>query len=378
MFADYRRDYSMTEGQQWAQLAAQIKKWSAQLGFAQTAISAPDLTLASARLQQWLAEQHHGSMAWMQQRAELRSDPQRLLPGTLRVISVRIDYLADDTMLAVLNSDDKAYISRYALGRDYHKLVRKRLAQLAQKIRAAIAAMPLPEGHPELVQRPFVDSAPVMEKPIAEQAGLGWIGKNTLLINSEAGSWFFLGELFTSAPLPVDSSEQSDQCGNCRACLTTCPTGAFTAPYQLDARRCIAYQTIENRAAIPLELRPLMGNRVFGCDDCQIYCPWNRQPARSDESDFRPRHQLDNSTLAELFLWSEAQWLARTAGSPIRRIGYRGWLRNLSVGLGNWSDANAAIAALEQRSDIQDDLVREHIDWALATQRQRLAAPAKT
>lgn len=362
----------MTEGQQWAELARQIKNWAGELGFAQTAISKPDLALASERLKQWLSERQHGSMEWMEERAELRSNPAKLLPGTLRVISVRMDYLADDKLLAVLKSDDKAYISRYALGRDYHKLIRKRLAQLAEKIRAEIASMPLEGDHPELIQRPFVDSAPVMEKPIAEQAGLGWIGKNTLLINSKAGSWFFLGELFTSAPLPTDSRSEPDQCGNCRACLTTCPTDAFSAPYQLDARRCIAYQTIENRGSIPIELRALLGNRVFGCDDCQIFCPWNREPSQSQQSDFAPRHQLDNSQLADLFAWSEEQWLERTAGSPIRRIGYRGWLRNLSVGLGNWSDASAAIAALESRSDISDELVREHIDWALATQRRRL------
>ena len=372
MFADYRRDYLMTEAQQWAELALQIKNWAAELGFAQCAVSEPDLTLASERLQQWLQARHHGSMEWMQERAELRSCPEKLLPGTLRVISVRMDYLADNSMLAVLKSDDKAYISRYALGRDYHKLIRKRLAQLADKIRAAIDAMPLDASQPELIQRPFVDSAPVMEKPIAEQAGLGWIGKNTLLINSEAGSWFFLGELFTSAPLPVDRSSQPDQCGNCRACLTTCPTDAFTAPYQLDARRCIAYQTIENRGSIPVELRGALGNRVFGCDDCQIFCPWNRQPAQTQQADFAPRHQLQDSQLAELFMWSEQQWLERTAGSPIRRIGYRGWLRNLSVGLGNWSDAAAAIKVLQNRADIDDQLVREHIDWALQTQRQRL------
>ena len=372
MSADYRRDYLMTEGQQWAELALQIKNWAAELGFAQCAVSEPDLALASERLQQWLQARHHGSMEWMQERAELRSCPEKLLPGTLRIISVRMDYLADNSMLAVLKSDDKAYISRYALGRDYHKLIRKRLAQLADKIRAAIDAMPLDASQPELIQRPFVDSAPVMEKPIAEQAGLGWIGKNTLLINSEAGSWFFLGELFTSAPLPVDSSDQTDQCGNCRACLTTCPTDAFTAPYQLDARRCIAYQTIENRGSIPVELRGALGNRVFGCDDCQIFCPWNREPAQTQQADFAPRHQLQDSQLAELFMWSEQQWLDRTAGSPIRRIGYRGWLRNLSVGLGNWSDAAAAIKVLQSRADIDDELVREHIDWALQTQRQRL------
>lgn len=372
MFEDYRRDYLMTEGQHWAELALQIKNWAAELGFAQCAVSEPDLTVASERLQQWLQARHHGSMEWMQERAELRSHPEKLLPGTLRVISVRMDYLADNSMLAVLKSDDKAYISRYALGRDYHKLIRKRLAQLADKIRAAIDAMSLDASQPELIQRPFVDSAPVMEKPIAEQAGLGWIGKNTLLINSEAGSWFFLGELFTSAPLPVDRSSQPDQCGNCRACLTTCPTDAFTAPYQLDARRCIAYQTIENRGSIPVELRGALGNRVFGCDDCQIFCPWNRQPAQTQQADFAPRHQLQDSQLAELFMWSEQQWLERTAGSPIRRIGYRGWLRNLSVGLGNWSDAAAAIEVLQSRADIDDELVREHIDWALQTQQQRL------
>jgi epoxyqueuosine reductase len=276
-----------------------------------------------------------------------------------------MDYLADSNMIAVLGDDNKAYISRYALGRDYHKLIRRRLAALVKKIELEL---PLSD----LSQRPFVDSAPVMEKPIAEQAGLGWIGKNTLLLNQTAGSWFFLGEIYTSLALPVDNQTQEDKCGKCKACITVCPTDAFPQPYVLDARRCISYLTIEHKGSIDEELRPLMGNRVFGCDDCQIRCPWNRFASFSKEADFTPRHNLQDSSLVSLFMWSNEEFLKNTEGSPIRRIGHERWLRNLAVGLGNASASNHILEALRLRKDHPSLLVREHVNWAIKEQRAKL------
>ena len=305
------------------ELAAQIKQWGEDLGFQQVAIVNPNLDEASQRLRLWLDNSYQGSMNWMSEHGEKRFKIDKLVARPLRVISVRMDYLADENMVAVLKDNNKAYISRYALGRDYHKLIRKRLAELTRKIEAQLPDL-------NLSQRPFVDSAPVMEKPLAEQAGLGWIGKNSLLINNKAGSWFFLGEIYTSIPLPVDELEQPDRCGNCRACLKVCPTDAFPEPYILDARKCISYQTIENKEAIPESFRPLMGNRVFGCDDCQIICPWNRGAPKTREVDFSPRHNLDNSDLLTLFRWTEDEFLSKTEGSAIRRIGYQRWLRNLA------------------------------------------------
>ena len=263
----------MPETDKLKDLAKKVKAWGLELGFQQVAISKPDLSAASTNLLNWLDKGYQGSMQWMGEHGEKRYTPDQLVENSLRVISVRMDYLADSNMIAVLKDDNKAYISRYALGRDYHKLIRKRLAKLGKKIEAEIDFLGF--NHLQLTQRPFVDSAPVMEKPIAEQAGLGWIGKNTLLLNDKAGSWFFLGEIYISLELPVDISEQTNKCGNCRACLKICPTNAFPEPYVLDARRCISYLTIESQEPIPEELRPLMGNRVFGCDDCQIICPWN-------------------------------------------------------------------------------------------------------
>jgi epoxyqueuosine reductase len=276
-----------------------------------------------------------------------------------------MDYLADSNMIAVLGDDNKAYISRYALGRDYHKLIRRRLAALVKKIELEL---PLSD----LSQRPFVDSAPVMEKPIAEQAGLGWIGKNTLLLNQTAGSWFFLGEIYTSLALPADNQTQEDKCGKCKACITVCPTDAFPEPYVLDARRCISYLTIEHKGSIDEELRPLMGNRVFGCDDCQIRCPWNRFASFSKEADFTPRHNLQDSSLVSLFMWSNEEFLKNTEGSPIRRIGHERWLRNLAVGLGNASASNHILEALRLRKDHPSLLVREHVNWAIKEQRAKL------
>jgi epoxyqueuosine reductase len=267
-------------------------------------------------------------------------------------------------MAQTLASPETAYVSRYALGRDYHKLIRKRLQQLAARIQAAIG----PFGH-----RAFVDSAPVLEKAFAERAGLGWIGKNTLLLNRQAGSWFFLGELFVDLALPVDAPQASEHCGSCSACLDICPTAAFVGPYVLDARRCISYLTIELKGPIPLELRPLIGNRVFGCDDCQLVCPWNRFARPTRQADFQPRHGLDNTALAELFCWSEEEFLARTEGSPLRRAGYQRWLRNLAVGLGNAPSTIPVLQALESRRKHPSELVREHVAWAL----QRHGLPAE-
>jgi len=354
-----------SDGQNLKNLAEKIKTWGAEYGFQQVNIVEPDLDQASERLQDWLDKKFHGSMKWMAEHGEKRYQIDNLVDRTLRVISVRMDYLADSNMIAVLGDDNKAYISRYALGRDYHKLIRRRLAALVKKIELEL---PLSD----LSQRPFVDSAPVMEKPIAEQAGLGWIGKNTLLLNQTAGSWFFLGEIYTSLALPVDNQTQEDKCGKCKACITVCPTDAFPEPYVLDARRCISYLTIEHKGSIDEELRPLMGNRVFGCDDCQIRCPWNRFASFSKEADFTPRHNLQDSSLVSLFMWSNEEFLKNTEGSPIRRIGHERWLRNLAVGLGNASASNHILEALRLRKDHPSVLVREHVNWAIKEQRAKL------
>ncbi len=340
------------------QLAASIKLWGRELGFQQVGIASIDLGEHEAHLQRWLDAGYQGEMDYMASHGSKRSHPDELVPGTLRVVSLRMDYLPGDTRMAEqLASPEKAYVSRYALGRDYHKLIRKRLQQLAERVQQAIG----PFGY-----RAFVDSAPVLEKAVAEQAGLGWIGKNTLVINRKAGSWFFLGELYTDLPLPVDPPHASEHCGRCSACLDICPTQAFVAPYVLDARRCISYLTIELKGPIPEDLRPLIGNRVFGCDDCQIVCPWNRFARPSEQGDFQPRHQLDSAELASLFRWSEEEFLSRTEGSPLRRAGYERWLRNLAVGLGNAPGSIAVIEALELRREHPSELVREHVHWALS------------
>ena len=338
-------------------LAQSIKDWGRELGFQQVGISGLDLAEHEQHLQRWLEAGYHGEMDYMGAHGSKRSHPEELVPGTLRVVSLRMDYLPGDTQMAqMLGQPEKAYVSRYALGRDYHKLIRKRVQQLAEKIQAVIG----PFGY-----RAFVDSAPVLEKAIAEQAGLGWIGKNTLVLNRKAGSYFFLSELFVDLPLPVDPPHATEHCGKCTACLDICPTNAFVGPYQLDARRCISYLTIELKNAIPEELRPLIGNRVFGCDDCQIVCPWNRFARPSGESDFKPRHNLDNAGLAELFLWDEDTFLKSTEGSPLRRAGYERWLRNLAVGLGNAPSTIPVLQALQARRDHPSQLVREHVEWAL-------------
>ncbi|MBE8716289.1 tRNA epoxyqueuosine(34) reductase QueG [Cellvibrio polysaccharolyticus] len=349
------------------QLTADIKRWGRELGFQQVGITDIDLSVQEQKLQAWLEKGYHGSMEWLAAHDNKRSRPADLLPGTLRVISVRLDYLPADTeQIRILKDSNKAYISRYTLGRDYHKLIRKRLAQLAKNIDDA-----LPDGYPGkgiLQNRAFVDSAPVMERPLAEKAGLGWAGKHTLIINSKAGSWFFLGEIFTFLPLPVDVSEEVNRCGDCTACLKVCPTDAFPEPYQLDARRCISYLTIENKDAIPLEFREPIGNRIFGCDDCQAICPWNKYAQFTGEGAFQPRHGLANSDLLTLFQWTEAEFLAHTEGSAIRRIGYQQWLRNLAVGLGNAPSSDDIIAALHKKRPDCLPMVQEHIDWALAQQ----------
>ena len=338
-------------------LAALIKQWGAELGFQQTGITDLALDEHTSHLRSWLAKRYHGDMSYMERHANLRSDPQALVPGTLRVISVRMDYLPEDTqMVHVLQNAEQAYVSRYALGRDYHKLIRRRLQQLADQIQQHVGAF----GY-----RAFVDSAPVLERAFAEKAGLGWIGKNTMLINKRAGSWFFLGELFTDLPLPIDAKADF-HCGTCNACLDVCPTAAFVGPQLLDARKCISYLTIELRTAIPVELRPLIGNRVFGCDDCQLCCPWNKFAAPSKEQDFTPRHRLERAQLVELFAWSEPEFLRYTEGSPIRRIGHECWLRNLAVALGNAPTSEAVLMALRAREQHPSALVREHVAWALA------------
>ncbi len=338
-------------------LSQTIKDLGRELGFQQVGIAGLDLAIHETHLQRWLDAGYHGEMEYMAAHGSKRSHPEELVPGTLRVISLRMDYLPGDTEMSKrLSEPEKAYISRYALGRDYHKLIRKRIQQLAERIQQLIG----PFGY-----RAFVDSAPVLEKAIAEQAGLGWIGKNTLVLNRKAGSWFFLGELFIDLPLPADAPHASEHCGSCSACLDICPTAAFVGPYRLDARRCISYLTIELKGAIPVELRSLIGNRVFGCDDCQIVCPWNRFARPTNQGDFQPRHQLDNAELATLFRWSEEEFLSRTEGSPLRRTGYQNWLRNLAVGLGNAPSSIPVLEALEARRDDPSELVREHVEWAL-------------
>lgn len=338
-------------------LARDIKVWGQELGFDAVGIAHTDLAVDETRLLAWLRAGNQGGMGYMGRHGAKRARPQRLVPGTQRVVVVRMNYrppgVESDT--AVLADRRRAFVARYALGRDYHKLMRARLQRLAARIQDAIG----PFGY-----RAFVDSAPVLEKALARNAGLGWIGKNTLLLARDAGSYFFLGELFTDLPLPVDP-EVDEHCGSCRACIDVCPTGAITGPYRLDARRCISYLTIEHHGAIPEPLRRPIGNRIFGCDDCQAVCPWNKFAHPADEADFRPRHGLDTAGLIELFRWTEAQFLERTAGSAIRRLGHERWLRNLAVALGNAAPDTEAAAALRERADDPSELVREHVEWAL-------------
>jgi epoxyqueuosine reductase len=341
-----------------AALARRIKELARASGFQRCGISGIDLGDDEAHLRDWLANGLYGSMQWMARHGDKRSRPDELIPGTLRVVSVGLDYGRDDDAQAwaTINDHERAYVARYALGRDYHKLMRQRLQQLADRIAEEIG----PFGH-----RVFVDSAPVLERALARNAGLGWIGKHTCLIDKDGGSWFFLGEIYIDLPLPVDAPA-SAHCGTCMRCIEICPTQAITAPHRLDARRCISYLTIEHEGAIDEELRPLIGNRIFGCDDCQLVCPWNKFAKRTDEPDFRARNDLDKATLADLFAWSEEEFLQRTEGSAIRRSGYGRWLRNIAVALGNAPTTPQVLAALASRRDAADDVVREHVAWALA------------
>ena len=342
-----------------AALAGQIRRWGAELGFDRIGITETHLEAQAEHLQHWLVKGFHGQMEFMARHGALRSRPDELQPGTLRVISARINYLPPDTQaIEVLTDPSQAYISRYALGRDYHKMLRKRLAQLGDRISQEIG----PFGY-----RAFVDSAPVLEKPLAAKAGLGWVGKHSLVLDRQAGSWFFLGEILTDLPLPTDDTTPS-LCGSCTACIDICPTQAIVAPYQVDARKCISYLTIELHGPIPEALRRPMGNRVFGCDDCQLVCPWNRYAQLTREKDFLPRHQLDNKSLLELFLWDEETWLRNTEGSALRRTGYERWLRNLAIGLGNAPWSQAIVEALQARLPQVSAMVQEHIQWALQEQ----------
>ena len=336
--------------------AADIKVWGNELGFQEVSITDVDLSEHEPHLKAWIAKNYHGAMSYMAENHDKRCHPEQLVPGTIRVICARMDYAKDSQdSLASMENTGKAYVSRYARGRDYHKLIRKRLQKLATRIKEEAG----PFGY-----RAFVDSAPVLERALAEKSGMGWIGKNTMLINKKAGSWFFLGELFTDLPLPVDAPD-TDHCGTCSACLDVCPTKAFVAPNQLDATRCISYLTIELRSAIPLEFRKPIGNRIFGCDDCQLVCPWNKFSKNSDEKDFIPRHSLDDAQLVDLFAWSERDFLNRTEGSAIRRIGYDCWLRNIAIALGNAPTSKVVVAALNSRLNNVSEMVNEHITWAL-------------
>lgn len=358
----------MSNSINYQQLADDIKRWGAELGFQKVGITDLDLSKHEATLQQWLDNGYHGEMDFMERHGMLRARPAELHPGSVRAISVRMNYLPVEAGFAkTLKDGSKGYISRYALGRDYHKLMRKRLKQLGDRIQSEFDGTDF---------RPFVDSAPIMERPLAEKAGLGWTGKHTLILDRDSGSWFFLGELLINLPLPVDEPVE-EGCGSCTACMTICPTQAIVAPYELDARRCISYLTIELRGAIPEEFRPLIGNRIYGCDDCQLICPWNRYAQLTDENDFSPRQELHSPQLLELWTWTEQQFLDNLQGSPIRRIGYECWLRNLAVALGNAPSDAAIIEALENKTEGVTDMVREHIDWALERQRTGVAEVTK-
>jgi len=338
-------------------LAAHIKRWGGELGFQQVGIAAITLAQDESRLERWLARGWHGDMEYMLRHGTRRSRPAELVPGTVRVISARMDYLpptARDSW-SVLRERTLGFISRYALGRDYHKIIRRQLKRLADRIEREVGSF----GY-----RVFVDSAPVLEKALARDAGLGWIGKHTNLLNRHAGSWFFLGELYTDLPLPADRAP-GNYCGSCTACLDICPTRAIVAPYELDARRCISYLTIEHKGTVPVEFRKAIGNRIYGCDDCQLVCPWNRYARVTAEPDFTPRRALDGTLLTELFAWTEAEFMERTKGSAIRRIGYERWQRNLAVALGNAPTSAPVITALKARMESASALVREHVQWAL-------------
>ena len=347
-------------------IAEDIPRWAADLGFQQTGIANVDLSAHEPHVRAWLAKGFNGEMGYMERNLDKRLRPERLIPETCTVICARMNYWPEGAQpLQVLKRTERAYISRYALGRDYHKLLRRRLARLAERIDAAAQKV-----HARF--RAFTDSAPVLEKALAEKAGLGWMGKHSLLIHPDAGSWFFLGEIYTNLPLSPTPSSQPNRCGACRACINHCPTGAIVGDRMIDARRCISYLTIEHKSAIPVELRPLLGNRIFGCDDCQLHCPWNRGAPATAETDFHPRHGLDAASLLALFRWDEATFLHNTQGMALRRIDYERWRRNLAVALGNGPSSREVIQALREARPESSEMVREHIDWSL----ERLAAGA--
>mgnify|MGYP001819881714 CR=1 FL=1 len=344
------------------ELVNRIRNWGSSLGFQAVGISDTDLNRAEYHLNQWLTLQLHGEMEYMQRHGRKRTRPAELEPGTLSIISARMDYFPEDPehTLQLLANSDKGYISRYALGRDYHKVMKKRLQQLARQLEKHIG----PFGY-----RVFTDSAPVLEKPLAEKAGLGWIGKHTNLLQTHTGSWFFIGEIYTDLPLPADTPSMN-HCGTCDKCIKHCPTDAIIEPYIVDSRLCISYLTIESRQAIPVTLRSKMGNRIYGCDDCQLYCPWNRFAKKTTEKDFFARRNLDSPELISLFDWTETEFLSYTDGSPIRRIGHHAWLRNIAVALGNAlrqhrRNRNKLITALQSRLSHPAELVKEHVLWAL-------------
>lgn len=348
------------------ELALKIKEWGKALGFAQIGICDTDLSEEEAKLQTWLDNGYHGEMAYMETHGMMRARPHELHPGTQRVISARMDYLPPDAGFATNLSDPNlAYISRYAGGRDYHKMIRNRLKKLGQQIEAELDNLGLAKPN----FRPFVDSAPILERPLADKAGIGWTGKHSLLLNHQTGSWFFLGELLIDLPLPVDVPIK-EECNTCVACIKSCPTNAIVEPYVVDGRRCISYLTIELQGAIPEEFRQQIGNRIYGCDDCQLVCPINSHAPLTQEHDFHTRDPLKHPELLTLFAWSEAEFLGYTEGSAIRRIGHKRWLRNIAVALGNAPHSEKIINALTHRrsSDEVDEMVIEHIDWALDQQ----------
>lgn len=365
---DASREWSRAEESPTALVDA-IRAEALALGFSAAGVTHTRLTEDEALLEAWLAREYHGDMAWMARHGTKRSRPEALVPGTLSVICVALDYLPAEAraMETVLADGTRAYVSRYALGRDYHKVVRGRLRALARWLETRVG----PFGH-----RVFSDSAPVLEKALARNAGLGFIGKHTNLIHRRRGSWFFLGEIYTDLLLPPDPPDPGNSCGTCTACIAACPTAAIVAPFTLDARRCISYLTIESREAIPLELRPLLGNRIYGCDDCQLVCPWNRHASLSMTTDFAVRHGLDSAGLLELWCWDEATFAARTEGSAIRRISFEQWRRNLAVAMGNAPASVEVREALQAAQESASPLVREHIDWALARQRRDNASGA--
>lgn len=334
-----------------------IQAWARELGFQDIGFTGVNLHEHEAYLEKWLQAGYHGTMDWMDRHGSKRSRPSELVPGTCTVISCRMDYLPEAAdAWEILENSGKGFVSRYALGRDYHKLIRSRLAKLAERIRDELASGTF---------RAFVDSAPVLERAIAEQSGLGWIAKNTMLINESAGSYFFLGEIYTDIPFMPSDPKEEKHCGSCSACMVACPTEAFVAPFVLDARRCISYLTIEHKGSIDEALRPKMGNRIYGCDDCQLVCPWNKFATTSPEPDFAPREGLDQADLVTLFAWTEKEFEDRLQGSPIRRIGHERWLRNIAVALGNAETTQEIVNALRSKQDTSSPLVKEHIAWAL-------------